>query len=94
MDFYKETEKVKYNLESMVGKLSYERFTLCKDEESIQKRIAEIDKLIAETEAKHNQTVKALKDFSSFLAVKEGCVTPGQLKDAIEKGTNIEVPKK
>ena len=85
MDFRAETEKRKDGHLNNIGGLAYEYFQLCRQVELNQKRIAEIDTLIAEQEARIAEDDQALRNFGTYLAVKENAVTLDQLKDGIEK---------
>ena len=95
MDFHAETEKSKQQHRGKIGQLSYERYDLSKKSESAQKRIAEIDTLIAEQEAMIAEADQAQKNFNTYLVVKEGAVTLDQIKESVESGKSIDVePKK
>jgi len=92
MDFYAETEKRKQEYLSEIGQLSYERYGLSKQVESNQKRIAEIDGLIAEKEMAIYEDDQAQRNFNTYLAIKEHAVTLDQVKEAVESEGNLEVP--
>lgn len=92
MDYYAELEKRKKTRLGEIGQLAYERYQLCKQLESIQKRIAEIDGLIAEKEAQIYEDDQSQRNFNTYLAIKEGAMTTEQLADAIKEGGNP--PKK
>ena len=92
MDFYAETEKGKQQHLGKIGQLSYERYDLSKKLESAQRRIAEIDTLIAEQEAMIAEADQAQRNFNTYLAVKEGALTLDQIKHAVESGENLNVP--
>jgi len=91
MDFCAETEKRKQKYMGEIGQLSYERYGLSKQVESNQKRIAEIDGLIAGKGMALFEDNQALRNFDTYLAVKEGAVTLDQVKQAVESGENLEV---
>ena len=92
MDFYAETEKRKQQHLGQIGQLSYERYDLVKKVEDAQKRIADIDSLISELEAKIMEADQAQRNFNTYLAVKEGAVTLDQVKQAVESGEDLVVP--
>ena len=92
MDFHAETEKSKQQHLGKIGQLSYERYDLSKKLEGAQKRIAEIDTLIAEQEAMIAEADQAQKNFNTYLVVKEGAVTLDQIKQAVESGEDLKVP--
>lgn len=92
MDFHAEMEKRKQQHLGQIGQLSYERCGLSKQVESCQKRIAEIDVLIAEQEAAIFEDDQAQRNFDTYLAVKEGAVTLDQIKQAVEKGEDLKAP--
>jgi hypothetical protein len=94
MDFYAELEKRKQTRLGEIGQLAYERFKLCKQQESIQKRIAEIDEMIAEREVAIREDDQAQRNFNTYLAIKEGAMTTEQLADAIKKGAEPPKSKK
>ena len=94
MDFHAETEKRKQHHLGQIGQLSYERYDLGKKVENAQKRIAEIDSLIAEQEAMIMETDQAQRNFNSYLAIKESAVTLDQVKQAVESGETLKVPPK
>jgi len=92
MDFYAETEKRKQQHLGQIGQLSYERYDLSRKVEGAQKRIAEIDSLIAEQEAMIMEADQAQRNFNTYLAIKEGAVTLDQIKKAAESGEPLVVP--
>ena len=85
MDFHAEVEKHKDGHFAKIGLLSYERYQLCKQVESCQKRIAEIDVLIAEQEAMVSEDEQAQRDFNTYLAVKENALTLEDIKKGVEE---------
>jgi len=90
MDFYAETEKRKQKHLNEIGQLSYERYGLSKQIESNQKRIAEIDELIAEKEVAVFEDGQAQRNFDTYLAIEKGAVTLDQVKHAVESGENLK----
>jgi len=94
MDFFAETEKRKQKYLNEIGSLSYERYGLGKQVESNQKRIAEIDGLIAEKEMAIHEDDQAQRNFNTYLAIKEHAVTLDQIKEAVESGEDLKVPLK
>jgi len=90
MDFYAETEKRKQKYSNEIANLSYERYGLSKQVESNQKRIAEIDELIAEKEVAIFEDNQAQRNFDTYLAIEKGAVTFDQIKHAVESGENLE----
>jgi len=91
MDFHAETEKSKQLHLGRIGQLSYEQYVLLKKIENAEKRIEEIDLLIAQEEAKIVEADQAQRNFDTYLAVKEGAVTLKDVKDAVENGKNLKV---
>lgn len=89
MDYYAELEKRKQTRLGEIGQLAYEHYQLCKQQESIQKRIAEIDGLIAEKEMAIYEDDQAQRNFNTYLAIKEGAMTTRELADAIKEGAEI-----
>jgi len=94
MDFYAETEKRKQHHLGQIGNLCYERYDLAKKVESAQRRIVEIDSLIAAQEAMIAEATQTQRDFDTYLAVKEGAVTLDQVKKAVESGENLKATEK
>lgn len=92
MDFCAETEKRKRQHYSSMGELAYERYDLVKKIESAQKRIAEIDLLIAQQEAMVIEAEQAKRNFDTYLAVKEKAVTLDQVQQAAQEGMELKVP--
>jgi len=90
MDFYAEMEKRKQKHIGEIGNISYERYGLSKQVESNQKRIAEIDGLIAEKEMAIFEDDQSQRNFNTYLAIKEGAVTLDQVKHAVESGENLK----
>jgi len=86
MDFYKEQQARLAKNTANLGQLAYEKYQLSKNLKSIETRIDEIDTDIRDLEVSIMTCQQALRDFNSYLAVKEGAVTLDQLKDGIEKG--------
>ena len=93
MDFLAEIEKRKQKSLIEIAQLVDEHYQLSHQSELIQKRLAEIDKLVAEREAMALECDQSQRDFNTYLAVKEGAVTLEQVKNAVESGGNLEVPK-
>ena len=92
MDFYAETEKRKNKHLGHIGQLAYEGHQLSRESESIQRRIAEIDELIAGHEQAIQEADQAQRNFNTYLAIQEGAVTAEQLAEAIKTGANLEAP--
>lgn len=77
-----------------ISQLTYERYQLCKEVESCQKRIAEIDEAIAVRDAKLVEGENARRDFDTYEAITKGqVVTLEQLAKAAETGEALKVPK-
>jgi len=93
MDFNAEVEKRKQQYIRQIGQLAYERCGLSKQVESCQKRIAEIDELVAERECRLEECDQSQRDFGSYLAVKESAITLAQLENAIAPGADLETPE-
>ena len=91
MDFYAETEKRKQQHLMEIAQLVDEYYQLSHQAELIQKRLAEIDKLVAEREAKAIECDQAQRNFNTYLAVKENAVTLEDIKDAVESGEDLKV---
>jgi len=92
VNFYDEIEKRKQKKSSEIGQLSYERYGLSKQIESCQKRIAEIDELIAEREVAIFENGQAQRNFDTYLAIEKGAVTLNQVKEAVESGEDLKAP--
>jgi len=84
MDFYAEQEKRKQKMLAEIAQLVDEHYQLGHQAESIQKRIAEIDKLVAERESRLFEIEQSQRDFNSYLAVKESAVTLDGIKQGVE----------
>ena len=93
MDFYAEEQKRKLKALAEIAQLVDEYYQLSHQVESCQKRLAEIDKLVAEREARIMELDQSQRNFCTYLAIKEGAVTMDQVKAAVETGTNLETPK-
>ncbi len=92
MDFYAEEEKRKQKCLTEITQLVDEYYQLSHQVESCQKRIAEIDKLVAEREVRLSEIDQSQRNFNTYLAVKEGAVTLDQIKQAVENGEDLKVP--
>jgi len=92
MDFYAEQEKRKQKALTEIAQLIDEHYQLSHQVESCQKRIAEIDKLVAEREARLLEIDQSQRNFNTYLAVKENAVTLDQIKQAVESGEDLKVP--
>lgn len=84
MDFYKEVDKRKVGCRVRLGELIGERYRLEREVESIQKRIAEIDKAIPQLDAVVAECERAQKDFNSYMAEREDAVTLDDIKSGVE----------
>jgi len=84
MDFYAEEEKRKQKALTEIAQLVDEYYQLSHTVESCQKRMAEIDKLVAEREARLLEIDQSQRNFNTYLAVKENALT----LDDIKKGVN------
>lgn len=89
MDFHDEQEKHKAKRLGEIGQLAYERFGLSVQIESNQRRIAEIDTMIAEREAVIQSYTQSQKDFNTYLSVKEDALTMDQIKKGVDDATKI-----
>jgi len=85
MDFYAEEEKRKQKVLAEIAQLVDEYYQLSHQVESCQKRIAEIDKLVVEREARLLEVDQAQRSFSSYLAVKENALTLDDVKRGVEE---------
>jgi len=93
MDFYAEEEKRKQKALAEIAQLVDEHYQLSHQVESCQKRIAEIDKLVAEREARLLEIDQAQRNFNTYLAIKEGVVTLDQIEQAVKSGEPLKVSK-
>jgi len=84
MDFYAEEEKRKQKASTEIAQLVDEYYQLSHQVELYQKRIAEIDKLVAEREARLLGIDQSQRNFNTYLAVKEGAVTLDDIKKGVE----------
>ena len=97
MDFYAETEKGKQKFLAEIGELSYRRYMAEKTIEESEKLIANLDQEIARREAALREADRAQRNFSTYLAIKEGAITTEELAEAIHNAGEIpdkEEPKK
>lgn len=85
MDFYAEEEKRKQKALTEVAQLIDEHYQLSHTVESYQKRIAEIDKLVAEREARLLEIDQTQRNFNTYLAVKENALTVEDIKKGVEE---------
>jgi len=93
MNFYAEIEQRKQSKLIEITQLVDEYYQLSHQAKSIQKRLAEIDKLVEARENRILECEQSQRDFNSYLAVKEGGVTLEQLKKAVESGDSLDVPE-
>lgn len=84
MDFYAEQEKRKQKNLTEIAQLVDEYYQLSHQAELIQKRLAEIDKLVAERESRIHELNQSQRNFNSYLAVKENALTLGDIKKGVE----------
>jgi len=84
MDFYAEEEKRKQKVSVEIDQLVGEYYQLSHQVESCQKRIAEIDKLMAKAEARYLEVEQSQRNFNTYLAVKENALTPDDIKKGVE----------
>lgn len=85
MDFYAEQEKRKQKNLVEIAQLIDEYYQLCHQVESCQKRMAEIDKLVAEREVRVAEIDQSQRNFNSYLAVKENAITLEDIKNGVEQ---------
>jgi len=90
MDFYAEQEKRKQKNLVEIAQLVDEYYQLSHQAESIQKRLAEIDKLVAERESRIYELDQSQRNFNSYLAVKENALTLNDVGNGVEAAKNIE----
>ena len=88
MDFYAEEEKRKQKVSVEMSQLAAEYYQLSHQVESCQKRMAEIDKLVAEREVRYSEIDQSQRNFNTYLAVKEGSLTPEDIVKGIEDAAN------
>ena len=84
MDFYAEQEKRKQKALAEIAQLVDEHYQLSHTVESCQKRMAEIDKLVAEREARLQEIDQSQRTFNTYLAIKENALTMEELKKGVE----------
>jgi len=84
VDFYAEEDKRKQKASAEIAQLVDEYYQLSHMVESCQKRIAEIDKLVAEREVKLLEINQSQRNFNTYLAVKENAITLDDVKKGIE----------
>ena len=89
MNFYAETENHKQKRLAEIGQLAYERYKLSIEIESCQKKVEDIDNLIAEREAVIQSYTQSQKDFNTYLAVKECALTVDDIQHGIEAAMEI-----
>jgi len=90
MDFYAEEEKRKQKASAEIAQLVDEHYQLSHQVESCQKRIAEIDKLVAEREARLFEIDQSQRNFNTYLAIKEKAVTLEDIKKGVEEAAKQE----
>jgi len=84
VDFYAEQEKRKNKALTEIAQLIDEYYQLSHHVESSQKRMAEIDKLVAERDSRIKEIEQSQRNFDSYMAVKEGAVTLEDIKNGVE----------
>jgi len=92
MDYYAELDKRKHRALAEVAQLVDEYYQLSHQIESSQKRIAEIDRLEAEREARLKEIDQAQRSFNTYLAVKEGALTLEQIQKGVEQAATTQEP--
>ena len=85
MDFYAEEEKRKQKALTEIAQLVDEYYQLSHTVESCQKRIAEIDKLVAENEVRLLEIDQSQRNFNTYLAIKENAITLEDIKKGVEE---------
>jgi len=85
MDLSAELENRKAKHREEMGQLLYEYYALSKQVESCQKRIAEIDKLVAEREVRLLEIDQSQRNFNTYLAVKENALTLDDIKKGVDE---------
>jgi len=90
MDYYAEEEKRKQKALIEIARLVDEYYQLSHTVESCQKRMAEIDKLVAEHEARFTEITQSQRNFNTYLAVKENTAIMEDVKEVVETGENLE----
>lgn len=83
MDLREENSKQKAQYSQKAMALAFERYQLCKQAESIQKQIAEIDSQLAAVEGALLANDASRRDIETFLAIQE---------HEKAKATPVEVP--
>jgi len=86
MDFYKEQQARIEKSTAQIGQLAYEKYQLSRQTDAIEDRTKIIDLAIGDLEIVVSTCRQALRDFETYLAVKEGAVTLNQLEEGINKG--------
>ena len=86
MGYHAELTKRKEVYLSAIGEMSYKRHQLSVDLEENQKQSLLLSNDIRIRERMVGEIEQSLRDFSTYLAVKEGAMTMGDLKNAIEQG--------
>ena len=90
MDFYAEQEKRKQKALVEIGKLVDEYYQVSHGIKIGEKRLEEIDKLIAEREVKVIEIDQSQRNFNTYLAVKEGALTLEDIKKGVEDAQKEE----
>jgi hypothetical protein len=93
MDFHAKTVEERDRMFAQIGELAYKRYMHCQDIEHAEQEIREIDIGIAEREGIAKQLDQVLRNFDTYLAVKEGAITLDMLKDGIEAGGDPDIGK-
>jgi len=83
MDFYAECEKRKQEHFGAIGNLAYRRQKGAVQIEQAQREVTELDVQIAAHEEAIKELERAQRNFSTYLAVKEGALTTDQLAEGI-----------
>jgi len=90
MDFYAEQEKRKQKALAEVAQLVDEHYQVSHQVKQGQERMAEIDKLVAEREARLIEIDQSQRNFNTYLAVKENALTLEQIKKGVEDAAEQE----
>jgi hypothetical protein len=86
VDFYAETEKRKQRHLEQIGELTYRRYLASKAIEENERLLDELDTEIERHDAALREADQAERNFSTYLAIKEGALTTEQLAQAIRDG--------
>jgi len=91
MDYYAAIEERKVKHADNVGGLAYERYQLAMQVESNQRRISEIDRLLAGEEKAIAECESAQRNFNTYLAIEKGALTMDDIKKGVEAAAQ-EIP--